>query len=221
MSDLIRRTLRESITIETVQAGGVWSTLVDANQLENCLLNLAVNARDAMPDGGKLTIEAANVVSRREIRRDARTCRPDNMSGSAVSDTGVGMAPEVWRKAFDPFFTTKDEGQGTGLGLSQVYGFVKQSGGHVKIYSEVGAGTTIKIYLPRLLASDSEPKTSQLLPAFRKETERPFWSWKMNPTFAILPLRHWANLATACSTRRTVPMPCEFSISSRGRIASH
>ncbi len=154
MSDLIRRSLPESITIETVQAGGVWSTFVDANQLENCLLNLAVNARDAMPDGGKLTIEAANVFLDEKYSIGAEV-PPGQYVGVFVSDSGVGMAPEVLSKAFEPFFTTKGEGQGTGLGLSQVYGFVKQSGGHVKIYSEVGAGTTIKIYLPRLLASDS------------------------------------------------------------------
>jgi PAS domain S-box-containing protein len=154
MSDLIRRSLPESISIETVQAGGVWSTFVDANQLENCLLNLAVNARDAMPDGGKLTIETANVFLDEKYAIGAEV-PPGQYVGVFVSDSGVGMAPEVLSKAFEPFFTTKGEGQGTGLGLSQVYGFVKQSGGHVKIYSEVGAGTTIKIYLPRLLASDS------------------------------------------------------------------
>jgi PAS domain S-box-containing protein len=154
MSDLIRRSLPESIAIETVQAGGVWLTSVDANQLENCLLNLAVNARDAMPDGGKLTIEAANVYLD-EKYAVAADIPPGQYVGLFVSDSGVGMGPDVLSKAFDPFFTTKGEGQGTGLGLSQVYGFVKQSGGHVRIYSEVGTGTTIKIYLPRLLTSDS------------------------------------------------------------------
>ncbi len=155
MSDLIRRSLPESIAIETVQAGGVWSTFVDANQLENCLLNLAVNARDAMPDGGRLTIEAANVYLDEKYATGADV-PPGQYVGIFVSDSGVGMPPEVLSKAFDPFFTTKGEGQGTGLGLSQVYGFVKQSGGHVKIYSEVGAGTTIKIYLPRLIGSAGE-----------------------------------------------------------------
>lgn len=160
MSEMLHRTLAESISIETVLAAGVWPTFVDANQLENCLLNLAVNARDAMPDGGKLTIEAANVFLD-ETYAAAAEVPPGQYVGIFVSDTGVGMSPEVAARAFDPFFTTKEEGQGTGLGLSQVYGFVKQSGGHVKIYSEVGAGTTIKIYLPRLLSSESPPEMEQ------------------------------------------------------------
>jgi PAS domain S-box-containing protein len=153
MSDMVRRVLPENITIETVLAGGIWQTFADANQLENCLLNLAVNARDAMPDGGKLTIEAANAYLDDEYAMGAEI-PPGQYVSISVSDTGVGMAPDVLAKAFDPFFTTKDVGQGTGLGLSQVYGFVKQSGGHVKIYSEVGAGTSIKLYLPRHLAPD-------------------------------------------------------------------
>ncbi len=172
MSDLIRRSLPESISIETVQAGGVWSTFVDANQLENCLLNLAVNARDAMPDGGKLTIEAANVFLDEKYAAGADV-PPGQYVGVFVSDSGVGMTPEVLSKAFDPFFTTKGEGQGTGLGLSQVYGFVKQSGGHVKIYSEVGAGTTIRIYLPRLVASDGvidDQSTAVSIPKGNGET---------------------------------------------------
>ena len=153
-SELLHRTLSEAISIETVLAGGVWNTFVDANQLENCLLNLAVNARDAMPDGGRLTIEAANVYLDEEYSVGAQVPAGQYV-GIFVSDTGVGMAPDVAGRAFDPFFTTKEVGRGTGLGLSQVYGFVKQSGGHVKIYSEVGAGTTIKIYLPRLLSADT------------------------------------------------------------------
>ena len=154
LSDLIRRTVPESIRIETVLAGGVWSILVDANQLENCLINLAVNARDAMPDGGRLTIEAANVLLDEDYAVGADV-PPGQYVGIFVSDNGVGMPGDVLTKAFEPFFTTKDVGQGTGLGLSQVYGFVKQSGGHVKIYSEVGGGTTVKIYLPRYVASES------------------------------------------------------------------
>jgi PAS domain S-box-containing protein len=153
MSELIRRILPESISIETVLAGGVWSTFVDANQLENCLLNLAVNARDAMPDGGRLTIEAANVWLDDDYAAN-EAVPAGQYVGIFVSDSGVGMGSDVVAKAFEPFFTTKDVGQGTGLGLSQVYGFVKQSGGHVKIYSEVGAGSTVKIYLPRLVTPD-------------------------------------------------------------------
>jgi PAS domain S-box-containing protein len=147
MSDMMRRALPESISIETVLAGGIWPIFVDANQLENSLLNLAVNARDAMPDGGRLSIEAANVHL--EEADAAAELVPGPYVGIFVSDTGTGMSEEVISRAFDPFFTTKPEGLGTGLGLSQVYGFVKQSGGHIRIYSEIGYGTTIKIYLPR------------------------------------------------------------------------
>jgi PAS domain S-box-containing protein len=153
LSEMLRRTIAESVAIETVLAGGVWQAFIDVNQLENCLLNLAVNARDAMPDGGKLTIEAANVYLDESYVADA-DIPAGQYVGIFVSDTGTGMTADVISRAFDPFFTTKDIGQGTGLGLSQVYGFVKQSGGHVKIYSEVGAGTTIRLYLPRLLAPD-------------------------------------------------------------------
>jgi CheY-like chemotaxis protein len=154
ISELLRRTLGESVVIETVLAGGVWPTFVDSNQLESALLNLAVNARDAMPDGGQLTIEAANVYLDDEYGAAAEV-PPGQYVGIFVSDTGTGMTPDVIGKAFDPFFTTKEIGKGTGLGLSQVYGFIKQSGGHVKIYSEVGAGTTVKLYLPRYCSSDS------------------------------------------------------------------
>ena len=115
----------------------MWAIFVDTNQLESALLNLAVNARDAMPEGGKLTIEAANIYLDEDYSAIAEV-PPGQYVGIFVSDTGTGMTPEVASKAFDPFFTTKEVGQGTGLGLSQVYGFIKQSGGHVKIYSEVG-----------------------------------------------------------------------------------
>ena len=154
MAEMVRRILPENIAIETVLTGGIWPTFVDANQLENSLLNLAVNARDAMPDGGKLTIEGANVYLDENYAAGADVPSGQYV-GIFVSDSGEGMPQDVLDKAFEPFFTTKDVGQGTGLGLSQVYGFVRQSGGHVKIYSEIGAGTTVKIYLPRLLAADS------------------------------------------------------------------
>jgi PAS domain S-box-containing protein len=148
MSEMLRRTLGESIVIETVLGGGLWPIFVDANQLEGGLLNLAINARDAMPEGGRLIIEAANVYLDDDSAKTAEVSSGQYV-GIFVSDTGTGMTPEVISRAFDPFFTTKEIGQGTGLGLSQVYGFVKQSGGHVKIHSEIGLGTTVKIYLPR------------------------------------------------------------------------
>ena len=149
MSELLDRTLGEQIKVETVLAAGLWQVMADPAQLENAILNLAVNARDAMPDGGRLTIETMNAFV-----DDAYAQEYAIEAGQyvliAVADTGAGMAPEVIAKAFDPFFTTKGAGKGTGLGLSQVYGFVRQSGGHVKIYSELGVGTSVKIYLPRL-----------------------------------------------------------------------
>ena len=149
MSELLRRTLGEHVRIETVLAGGLWRATADDGELENALLNLCVNARDAMPDGGKLTIETANA----HLDDGYAAAHPDVAPGQyvliCVSDNGSGMTPEVIEKAFDPYFTTKQVGRGTGLGLSQVYGFIKQSGGHVKIYSEVGSGTTVKAYLPR------------------------------------------------------------------------
>jgi PAS domain S-box-containing protein len=152
MSDLLRRTLGEQISVETVLAGGLWRALADPNQLEVAILNLAVNARDAMPDGGKLTIETSNVHLDERYASAQIEVLPGQYVMLAVTDNGTGMPPDVRAKAFDPFYTTKDVGHGTGLGLSQVYGFVKQSRGHVKIYSEVGEGTTIKIYLPRYAA---------------------------------------------------------------------
>jgi two-component system NtrC family sensor kinase len=152
MSDLLRRTIGETITVETVLAGGLWKTAIDPNQLENALLNLAVNARDAMPDGGRLTIETANTyLDDAYVAANAAGMAAGQYVLVAVSDTGSGMAKDVVDRAFEPFFTTKPMGAGTGLGLSMVYGFVKQSHGHIKIYSETGEGTSIKIYLPRLI----------------------------------------------------------------------
>jgi signal transduction histidine kinase/ActR/RegA family two-component response regulator len=149
MSEMITRTLGDSIRVETVLAGGLWTAHIDISQLENALLNLCVNARDAMPDGGSLTIETGNASLDDAYARQHLDVTAGQYVLIAVTDSGTGMAPEVIAKAFDPFFTTKDVGKGSGLGLSQVFGFVKQSGGHLKIYSEVGQGTTLKIYLPR------------------------------------------------------------------------
>jgi CheY-like chemotaxis protein len=149
ISELLRRTLGEAIAIEAVLAGGLWRCFVDPNQLESALLNIAVNARDAMPDGGKLTIETGNTYLDEEYAAMHEDVLPGQYVLLAITDTGTGMSPEIMAHALEPFFTTKESGKGTGLGLSQVYGFVKQSGGHIKLYSEVGLGTTVKVYLPR------------------------------------------------------------------------
>ncbi len=149
MSNLLHRTLGEHMAIETVLAAGLWPVFADVNQLENALLNLAVNARDAMPNGGKLTIETGNVYLDEAYAAAHTEVSQGQYVMFAVTDTGIGMGQEIIEKAFEPFFTTKPAGHGTGLGLSQVYGFIKQSEGHIKIYSELGEGTTVKLYLPR------------------------------------------------------------------------
>ncbi|NKC32690.1 response regulator [Roseomonas sp. BU-1] len=154
MSDLLRRTLGEDIEIETVLAGGLWRAHVDPNQLESSLLNLAVNARDAMPGGGKLTIETANAHLDEPYVSGREDVAPGQYVSVCVSDTGTGMTADVLARAFEPFFTTKPVGRGTGLGLSQVYGFARQSGGHAAIYSEPGQGSSVKLYLPRLREGD-------------------------------------------------------------------
>ena len=164
LQEFLQRTLGERIEVQTVGSAGLWTVEVDANHLESSILNLAINARDAMPEGGKLTVEAVNVSSDEEYFRYNPELPPGQYAVISVSDTGSGMRAETLNHAFEPFFTTKEPGQGTGLGLSQVYGFVKQSGGHVKIYSEVGQGTTIKIYLPRhhgsSIAEEEQPETA-------------------------------------------------------------
>lgn len=149
MDELLRRALGESVQIETIVAGGLWNTLVDPNQLENVILNLAINARDAMEGEGKLTLELGNAMLDDQYAAKEGEVIAGQYVVLVISDTGMGMSPEVQARVFEPFFTTKREGQGTGLGLSMAYGFIKQSNGHIKIYSEVGNGTTIKIYLPR------------------------------------------------------------------------
>jgi len=145
---MVRRTGGPHIQIETALAVGLWTTLCDPNQLENALLNLCINARDAMPDGGRITTETANNWLDERAARE-RDMEPGQYVAISVTDTGTGMPPDVRAQAFDPFYTTKPTGQGTGLGLSMVYGFAKQSGGQARIYSEVGQGTTVRIYLPR------------------------------------------------------------------------
>ncbi len=150
ISELLRGALGETIALETVLAGGLWMTYADENQLENALLNLATNARDAMPEGGRVTIETANsFLDDSYVGEVAEPVEPGQYVMIAVADAGSGMTATALARAFEPFFTTKEAGRGTGLGLSQVYGFVRQSSGHVRIYSEPGQGTTVKIYLPR------------------------------------------------------------------------
>jgi two-component system, NtrC family, sensor kinase len=164
LSEFLRRALGEDVSLEIVGAAGLWRVESDAAELEAALLNLAVNARDAMPDGGKLTIETSNSYLDEAYSRQYAEVIPGQYVLIAVSDTGVGMPKEVIERAFEPFFTTKDSGQGTGLGLSQVYGFVKQSGGHVKIYSERGEGTTVKMYLRRFAGEASPERQSKVEP---------------------------------------------------------
>jgi signal transduction histidine kinase/CheY-like chemotaxis protein len=154
LDDLLCRALGEGVETETVISGGLWNTLVDPSQVENALLNLAINARDAMNGHGKLTIEAGNSALTDDYAARHADVTPGQYVMLAVTDTGCGMTPEVLEHVFEPFFTTKREGRGTGLGLSMVYGFVTQSGGHIQIYSEVGHGTTIRIYLPRALQAE-------------------------------------------------------------------
>jgi signal transduction histidine kinase/CheY-like chemotaxis protein len=164
MSDMLRRTLGENIQVETVIAGGLWNTLADPNQVENTVLNMAINARDAMLEGGKLTLEVANAFLDDAYAASHAEVTPGQYVMLAVTDTGTGMPPEVVARVFEPFFTTKPEGKGTGLGLAQAYGFTKQSGGHIKIYTEIGHGTTIKLYLPRT-RREADAMDSALHPA--------------------------------------------------------
>jgi len=153
MEELLRRSVGPQIEIEVVGAGGLWTTLIDPNQLENALLNLCINARDAMPDGGRITIETANKWLDHAGARD-RDLPPGQYVSLSVTDTGTGMSAETIERAFDPFYTTKPLGEGTGLGLSMIYGFVRQSGGQVRIYSELGQGTTMSLYFPRVHSSE-------------------------------------------------------------------
>ncbi|MFZ5704392.1 MAG: CHASE3 domain-containing protein [Pseudomonadota bacterium] len=173
MSEMLKRTIGEQYMIETVLAGGLWRCLADPSQLENAIVNLVVNARDAMADGGKVTIETANAYLDDEYARIHPEVRPGQYVMVGVTDTGSGMSPDVLKRAFDPFFTTKAVGKGTGLGLSQIFGFMKQTGGHAAIYSEPGQGTTVRLYLPRsqdplqdangryILDSDEAPRAKQ------------------------------------------------------------
>ncbi|WP_363348165.1 CHASE3 domain-containing protein [Methylocystis echinoides] len=169
MSAILHRTLGSHVELDTRLGKDLWPVKVDANELESAIVNLAVNARDAMPDGGTLTIETANVELGEEFVEANPEVRPGLYVLLSVCDTGEGMAPEVIAKAFDPFFTTKPIGKGTGLGLSQAHGFVRQSGGHIKIYSEIGHGTCVKLYLPRHVEECEAPAAAPQ----RKEDDFP------------------------------------------------
>ncbi|HEU0045431.1 PAS domain S-box protein [Sphingomonas sp.] len=171
MEELLRRTIGESVQLETVTAGGLWQTLCDPHQLESAILNLAINARDAMPEGGKLTIETCNAHLDTAYAAKHRDVVPGQYICICVTDTGAGMTKDTIEKAFEPFFTTKPIGQGTGLGLSMIYGFTRQSEGYARIYSELGQGTTIKLYLPRYYgeAEDAEENHAEALDARRAE----------------------------------------------------
>jgi PAS domain S-box-containing protein len=171
MEELLRRTIGETIALEIVTAGGLWQTLCDPHQLESAILNLAINARDAMLEGGKLTIETCNARLDDAYAARQREVKPGQYICICVTDTGTGMTPDVIAKAFEPFFTTKPIGQGTGLGLSMIYGFARQSEGYARIYSEVERGTTIKLYLPRYYgeSEDSDAERAGLTEAHRSE----------------------------------------------------
>lgn len=177
MSDILRRAMGETVDFEAVLGAGTWAAFVDSNQLESALLNLAINAKHAMPNGGKLTLETANTYLDQAYASRFGDVNQGQYVLISVADTGTGIAPDILEKVFEPFFTTKPSGQGTGLGLSMVHGFVKQSGGHVRIYSEVGHGTTVKLYLPRFDATQpaaSHPAGSvdATLPLLRAERDQ-------------------------------------------------
>ena len=167
MDELIRRTVGPAVEVEVVGAGGLWLTKVDTSQLESALLNLVINARDAMPDGGRITIETANKWLDERAAKE-RDLTPGQYISLCVTDTGTGMSREVIEHAFDPFYTTKPLGEGTGLGLSMVHGFARQSGGQVRIYSELGEGTTMCLYLPRFIGEiEAEEPDEAMAPAAR------------------------------------------------------
>lgn len=181
LAELVRRTVGPGIAVETVAAGGLWAALVDANQLENALLNLCITARDAMPHGGKITIETANKWLDERAARE-RGLEPGQYVQVCVSDTGIGIGKDILERVFDPFFTTKPIGEGTGLGLSMVYGFACQSHGHVRIYSEVGQGTNVCVYLPRHMGDDdADDAAAPTAGGTASEGRRCWWSTTNRP----------------------------------------
>jgi PAS domain S-box-containing protein len=196
--DLVRRTVGPSIAVETVAAGGLWPTLVDANQLENALLNLCINARDAMPDGGRITIETGNTWLDRRAAAE-RGIEPGQYVTVCVSDTGVGIDKAIQERVFDPFFTTKPIGEGTGLGLSMVYGFAKQSHGHVRIYSELGQGTMVCIYLPRHFGDEEVEEIHPVAPLLQPSTGETVLVVDDEPTIRMLIVDTLGELGYACA----------------------
>jgi CheY-like chemotaxis protein len=162
ITDMLRRTLGEHITLSTALAREIWLTRADPGQFQSAIVNMAVNARDAMPQGGKLVVETRNMLLDAEHTDFQSELKSGEYVQLSISDTGTGMPPQIRDRAFEPFFTTKEKGRGTGLGLAMVYGFVKQSGGHVTIYSEVGHGTTINLYFPRADAAAVGPAADKI-----------------------------------------------------------
>ena len=179
---MLRRTLGEHITLSTSLARDVWPTRADPGQFQSAIVNMAVNARDAMPQGGKLVVETRNIVLDSDHADFQSELQPGEYVQLSISDTGTGMPPEVRDRVFEPFFTTKEKGRGTGLGLAMVYGFVKQSGGHVTIYSEAGHGTTINLYFPRsdAAAADSTHRMIKSTPPILRRARRS-WSSRTTP----------------------------------------
>ncbi|WP_421996178.1 PAS domain-containing protein [Reyranella sp.] len=197
LSELVRRTVGPSIEVETVAAAGLWPAMVDANQLENALLNLCINARDAMPDGGRITLETANKWLD-ERTASERGLTPGQYVTVCVSDTGTGIDKAIIDRVFDPFFTTKPTGQGTGLGLSMVYGFARQSDGHVRIYSEPGQGTMVCIYLPRHLGAEKAEAPPAPAPASNSAASATVLVVDDEPTVRMLIVDSLSDRGYAC-----------------------
>ena len=218
MEELVRRTVGPQITLEVVTAAGLWPALIDSPQLESALLNLCINARDAMPEGGRITIETANKWLDDRAARE-RDLPPGQYISLCVTDTGTGMTPDVIEHAFDPFFTTKPIGQGTGLGLSMVYGFARQSGGQVRIYSELGEGTTMCLYFPRHYFGEAEPADPDQRGApMASSTGQTIWSWTMSRPYACSSWRCSMIAAMPSSRPRTAQQGSRLCSPTRGSI---